>query len=132
MNGNEFVFAIDKFINKAGANIDRFMREFPQDLAEKVVENTPVLTGNLRANWTAAIGVPDRAFNGVPGDDPMGRIALNLSKAKGGDTIFITNNTEYGPYVEWGTSRMAPRAMVRKTLAQAPAIAAATIRRINR
>ena len=48
MSNADFVVNIDKFIEKAGKNADLFMREFPQDLAEKVVENTPVKTGFLR------------------------------------------------------------------------------------
>lgn len=129
---DDFVFNIDKFIQKTGVNIDRFTREFPQDLSREVVEATPVITGTLHASWTASIGAPNFGHIGIPGVDPFGTIALNLMRAKAGDTIYITNTAKYGRFVEFGTSRMSPRSFVRRTVARAASIAAESARRISR
>lgn len=131
MAGNEFSFAVRQFIEKAQGNVDGFMREFNQDLAEKVQENTPFLTGFLRSSWTASIGVPDTAFQGS-GNPDTSRISLILQDVKATDTVYHTNNAKYGPFVEFGTSRMEPRAFVRKTIAQASQIAEDVVRRINK
>jgi HK97 gp10 family phage protein len=127
MANQDFIVDIERFIQKAGKRQDQFVREFCQDLAEKVVENTPVQTGFLRGSWAAGIGAPAIAASV---SDPSPRIALNLSRAKAGDTIFISNSASYGAFVEFGTSRMSPRAFVRRTVAQAQTIAQNTLNRI--
>jgi len=136
----QFMLDIDRFIKKAKGREARFVREFAQDLAEEIIQETPVQTGFLRASWAAGINAPDSGHMGQRGtvdspSDPggtMGRISLNLSKARPGDTIFISNNAEYAPHVEFGTSKMSPRAFVRRTVARAAQIAENTLRRVVR
>lgn len=133
-----FSVEIANFVKKTKDREARFIREFSQDLAEEVIKETPVQTGFLRSSWSAAIGAPDTGQVGIKGtiespSDPSGafsRIALNLLGVKGGDTIFISNNAEYAPHVEYGTSRMAARAFVRRTLARANQIALNAFRRV--
>lgn len=42
-----------------------------------------------------------------------GRLKNSISHAVSGDTAYIGTNLEYAPYVELGTSRMAPRPFLR-------------------
>lgn len=68
-------------------------------LTADVKNNTPVDTGELMSAWhddgtSADLNVPTR----------------------------ISNETPYGPYVEFGTSRMEPRGMMQRTIANAPSI----------
>lgn len=130
-NNREFIVSIEKFIKQAGEDLDEFTREFPQDLTKAIIEDTPVDTGFLRGSWTAAIDAPDLSHQGQIGTDPSTRIALNLRRAKAGDTIYITNTAKYGPYVEFGTAFIAPRAFVRNNVAKADMIAKNTLKRIK-
>lgn len=126
-----FTVQIQKWVDKTKDNLDQFVREFNQDLAEAVQENTPVKTGFLRASWTASISVPDLAFKGSQNPDSS-RVMLILKDVKAGDIVYHTNNTSYGEFVEFGTSKMEARAFVRQTVAQADQIAADVAARINK
>lgn len=127
----DFSVEIAKFAEKAGKNIGLFLINFNQDLAEKVQENTPYKTGHLRASWTASIGFPDTSYKGGTIPD-VGRIAAVLSGVKAGDIVYHVNNAPYAGFVEFGTSKMEPRAFVRKTIAQAEQIAENALRKIRK
>lgn len=83
------------------------------ELAAVYVQNeTPVQTGNLKANI-----------------QPTNRI-----EEVGDGVIKTAVNTPvtYAPYVEYGTSKMAPRAMFRKGIANGKSAIVATFERILR
>lgn len=125
---SQFSVDIAKFCKKAGQNCDLFVREFNQDLAKAVQMETPVITGFLRGSWSASIGRPDTSpANGRNNAS----VALVLAGVKAGDVVYHTNNAKYGRYVEFGTSRMSPRAFVRRTVAKAAQIARATFTRLG-
>lgn len=147
MAASEFSVDISKWVDKVGDNIDKFMLEFTQDLAEEVVTGTPVDTGFLRGSWTVNIGSPDiqtkgklkgekgggAGINGpAASQESMNRIALNLISVKGGDIVYYTNNVKYGPFVEFGTSRQAAQGFVRNAVAKAETLAANAARRVNK
>ena len=98
---------IAKFVEKAGDRADLVVRELALDLFTKVKFKTPVDTGRLRAAWGVGVNVLPKGGN---------EAGMALQTAKAGDTIYIANNVEYAVYVEFGTSKMAPRAMVRTTV----------------
>ncbi len=124
---NEFSLDISKFCKKAAENADKFVREFNQDLAKAVQMETPVKTGFLRGSWGASIGKPDTAAaNGKNGMVA----ALVLRGVKAGDVVYHTNNAKYGAWVNFGTSRMAGRHFIERTLARADSIARATLARV--
>jgi hypothetical protein len=77
-------------------------------LVETVKGYTPVDTGELRDGWH---------------DDGTAADVTAVTK--------ISNEVDYGPYVEWGTSRMEPRAMMQRTIDEAPAIAERIIREVS-
>lgn len=126
-NSSEFTADISRFCATARGNCDRFVREFNQELAKRVQENTPVLTGFLRGSWSAAIGSPD--ISPASGNN-RGSVALRLSGVKAGDTVWHTNNAKYGPFVNFGTSRQRGQHFVERTVAQAEEIARMVLARI--
>lgn len=46
-----------------------------------------------------------------------GRLRASISHAIDGDDVYIGTNVEYGPYVELGTSKMAPRPFLHDAIA---------------
>lgn len=135
-----FYLDIQKFKLKVQEFGDEFAREFPQDLHENIVIDSPVITGNFRNSWTGAIGAPDNSPPAGTSGDPLGSIALKLANAKSGDTIFINNNVVYGPRLEFGfvgTDSMgrnynqSGRGFVRAVVARAEQIAEDTVRKIK-
>lgn len=59
--------------------------------------------------------------NAYPFD--FGDVSTIILDVKPGDAVSLNNNTEYAEFVEKGTSKMAPRAMVASVLNASPAIA---------
>ena len=139
MAGNEFSVDIQKWIKKVDKNIGAFMLEFTQDLAEDVVTHSPVDTGYFRSSWTAKIGSPDFTKGNETGGDTnsattqsMTRIVANLIGVKGGDVVYISNNVDYGIYLEYGHSKKAPNGMVREAISRAPSYAEKAARKVNK
>jgi len=118
---------VGNFIKNAKLNQDKFVRQFSQELMYEVVQNTPVLTGFLRSSWHPYInnsGNDSSSGTADPsGQIALDRIALIVSNLKAGDVLYYINHAEYGVFVEYGTSRMEPRAFVRSVVARADTIA---------
>jgi len=72
--------------------LERLGRAFGEEFLARVRQRTPVLTGTLQAGWTLTTTPQE---------------------------VTILNEVDYGPYVEYGTPRMAPRAMMRTTALEA-------------
>lgn len=97
----------------------KFVRALTLDLLSGTILDTPVDTGLLRSNWQVSI-------DSVPTDlVPIGESAavINAGMAKlerlpnpFDITIWIVNNVRYASYVEYGTPRMSPRAMLSKNI----------------
>lgn len=66
------------------------------EMLERIVRRTPVITGTLRDGWEVT------------------------SQSK--SSFVISNDVEYAGYVEYGTEKMEPRAMVRTTLEEIDSI----------
>lgn len=114
----KFTADIDAFVKKAGKRADAFVQTFCFDLFFDIVGTTPVDTGFLRSNWIPSLETPAVGLGG-----PLNLGGAALSQAKYGQSVYLTNNTHYAAHVEYGTSRMRGRAMVRTALAKTPIIA---------
>lgn len=89
---------------KLGINIDR-----------RLVLETPRDTGSAKASWLVAYGQPSNEVVDVDGNDvgtaaaqAIEKGALEASKFKAGDTLYITNNQPYIERLNEGWSEQAP------------------------
>lgn len=84
-------------------------------LFRAVEADTPVLTSYLRSNWQATVGdVPWSEVDIRPLSESFQEIETAINGAKGDEPIFLTNNTVYGPRIEFdGWSGKAPQGMMR-------------------
>ena len=105
---------LQKFARNVGKSLDETCRAVAIRWFSDTVRSTPVDTGRLRGNWqytreTPAIGEIDR-------EDKTGSQVINeiTTKVGGVGTVnYLTNNLEYAQRIENGSSRQAPRGMVR-------------------
>ena len=96
---------IDKFTAGLKTRLRRFKEEFGVEFLERVRQRTPVQSGALQKGW----GFRQKQ-----------------------DDIEIWNVEPYAAYVEYGTDKMEPRAMLRTTLLEKEEIAAIAIQRSKR
>lgn len=132
---------LERFAVKAKGRMEALAREFCSDLAEEVVRETPVITGFLRNSWHASINAaPAHAGQDITAATGKGDVARVVMTGNGpavansiklGDVFYFTNGASYAVFVEYGTSKMAPRSFVRRTVARAPQIAEAAAHRIG-
>lgn len=123
-----------KVVDKRAVDVQRALAI---DVFGKIVLRTPVDTGRLRGNWNISYDQPDRSKDKT-GPDPNGTYKLAEIKVKAqaipkGQSIWMTNNLDYAPVVEYGGypskggetpktingfSKQAPKGMVRVTLSE--------------
>lgn len=100
----------------------RMVEEGMRETLPIVIENTPVDTGRTRRAWRTALGQLDGAAGDGPGGSSAGndthRNEGHLSRSDGEHQTEIAagNSVPYVRYLEYGTSKMAPFAMVRRAL----------------
>ena len=123
---------IAAWVKKAKEEPHKVMTAAYLQLASAIIVRTPVKTGRARANWNAEINSPDISTTqqtdkrGTKAKREAARVA---TKAKPGDTLYLTNNLPYIRGLEYNRrSNQAPRGMVRVTAAEWEA----ALRRANR
>lgn len=114
-----FKAQIDGWLRKAPEKLDAIARQVCFEMAERVVDATPVDTGFLRGSWQPSIGEPSLDHQGK--DDKAGAaaqaaIALVIPQMKAGQRFYMMNNASYARPVEYGTSKMAGRYYVTDTV----------------
>lgn len=136
MDANTFRNDMEQWAKDSEVTLETYLREYGQSLMEKAVQNTPVDEGFLRNSWNVSLNTPinDQGTARTPdksGQQAIARANLALSTMDIGDTAYFINGAKYARFVEYGTSRMAPRAFVRKTLSQVKQVAQLTATRIK-
>jgi len=95
-------------------------------------KGTPVDTGYARANWSAGIGGASTAtVTAAEQTTVSARAQQDLLRARVGDIVEFRNNAHYIGYLEYGTSRMAPRGFIRAAIAAAPQLAQRAVRVVS-
>lgn len=120
-----FTADIHKFIDKAGANAEAVVRQTCYEIAERVVERTPVDTGYARACWQADLTPQVKFRLSGEGSEPAPAPAdfgVVIAQMTLGSTLYLMNNARYIRKLEYGHSAQAPQGMVRRTVAEIPAI----------
>jgi len=120
-----FKAQIDAWLHKAPEKLDGFARQICFEMAERVVDKTPVDTGFLRGSWQPSIGEPSLDHEGK--EDKAGAlaeaaVALVVPQMKAGQKFYMMNNAAYARFVEYGTSKMAGRYYVSDTVKNWPAV----------
>lgn len=114
-----FKAQIDAWLNKQPQKLDGFARQVCFEMAERVVDATPVDTGFLRGSWQPSIGEPSLDHQGKTdkaGAAAQAAVALVIPQVKAGDRFYMMNNAAYARPVEYGTSKMAGRYYVTDTV----------------
>lgn len=101
------------------------VREAMDQTLQATIEENPVATGRSRAAWVRALeelgGAPPAGWEGAtPWGTEEGRQLGALARDESEDQSSVTaiNAVHYVTFLEYGTSRRAPVAMVRRSLAQ--------------
>ena len=108
-------------------HFDRVMTKIAADVLTGAIDLTPVETGRARGGWQldvghiseSALGEPDSG-GGATMERGMSRLR-RASRGLAGKIIYIYNNVEYIVYLEFGTDKMAPFAMLRTAMTRATA-----------
>lgn len=95
------------------------VREVGEYAAARLIFYTPVITGYLRGGWSVGLNIlpveTDR-FDKI-GAQTLTAIKGTLATFKLGQRINVADRVFYGPFVDLGTSRMAPRAITKRAVA---------------
>ena len=108
------------FGSQISAWADAAADEIVQEAHRRLLEQTPVDSGDLKASWTQSVNVLPTAFNG------------STVTAKAGQVVYIATDKVYAPIIEYGLypnppkhptgrtangySTQAPQGMVRITV----------------
>ncbi len=118
-----FAAALAEAIDTVEADALQIRAEATGKLFRAVEADTPVLTGYLRSNWQATVGdIPWSEAAIRPLSESFAEIEQAVNSAKEDEPIFLTNNTVYGPRIEFdGWSGKAPQGMMRINATRWPA-----------
>lgn len=96
-----FLLTVDSWVEKAKAAPMAVIRETVQDLNNEIIANTPVVTGNLRGSYFAAVNsIPSGAGTaGRVSSVAINALAANLNP---GDVYFMGNTAAYARRIEYG------------------------------
>lgn len=89
--------------------MDTKIGEVKEELASKVPNILEALGIEAEGNAVTEITIMEAV--------DTGRLRGSISHAIDGDDVYIGTNVEYGPYVELGTSKMAPRPFLHDAIA---------------
>lgn len=121
---------IDSWVKETEARIEAVFRESARRTVSLAISYTPIQTGFLRASVRVSLqSMPqvDPKATGPGTAAPGGDYVMAIAGAELGQTIYAGWTAAYGPFVEFGTSKMAPRAFVARAAAQWPA----TVRQVS-
>jgi hypothetical protein len=114
-----FSAAIDAFAAKVNVSANVVLRKVAFHGFVALVEQSPVDTGAFRSHWRVDVGYSDPYYDaglrdrlrmmlsssdrgpgaGIPPTDAIQSANDRIPQAKWGETIYITNRSDYGP--EW-------------------------------
>jgi hypothetical protein len=122
-----FRMTIGQWLDATTQQMEDLARNVCYAMAERVVDNTPVVDGFLRGSWQPSIGAPSTAegTHDKAGAAAMAKLGVAMTEFKLGDTFYMMNNANYAQYVEFGTSKFSGRYFVSDAVAAFPAIVAA-------
>lgn len=134
----EFAVSVAQWVAKAKERELQVFTGIALELMNRVKEYTPVDTGWLRANWIDRLNSPSGNETPRPSGAQSGEFTAYqpeglytaIASAKLGDVIYLVNDVPYAPYIEYGTSRMEARGMLRRAVSEFPTIAEEVTRKV--
>jgi len=137
ITGLGFGAQIDDWVKATTQRMKAVRDTAAEDVIDKMREYTPVdkgfLAGTIQASLNQPTPINPSATNEAGATmNPAasaGQISLVIAGATLEDTIYGCFTMSYGPYVEYGTSKMQPRAMVRRAAMEWPQIVNAAVSR---
>lgn len=142
MAATQFRLSLDAWAQKTTAQLGALARVATQDLAERVIDATPVDTGFLVGNWQPSLNAPVLNLNENATGNAYAQSALVgvIPSFKAGDTFFYTNAAAYARRIEFGfvgedslgrVYNQAGRYMVTKAVAAWDSIVASAASKIG-
>jgi HK97 gp10 family phage protein len=127
-----FAAQIEVLTRKIERNVTAVFRESAKRVIERAQENVPVDTGFLRSSLRVVLNAPVPPASrpqGSPGPAPV--ISAVIAGASLGDVVSAGYTANYALFVEYGTSRMAPRRFVGRAVANWQGIVNQVVREVN-
>jgi hypothetical protein len=142
MSNTQFALSLDAWQKKTAEQLAALGRVASQDLAERVIDDTPIDTGNLVGNWQPSINAPNLEVSEAPTNNVYAQSALvgTIPQLKAGDRFYYTNATAYARRIEFGfvgpdalgrVYNQAGRYMVTKAVAAWDGIVAAAAAKLG-
>lgn len=99
-----FTRTLGQWAQKAGDQLDALARVACQDLAEEVIDNTPIDKGFLVGNWQPSLNtVLNMSEAKAMGNGYVqSKLGLVVAEMEAGDTFYFTNNAAYARRIEFG------------------------------
>lgn len=102
-------------------------------LAGRVIQSTPVLTGQLKGSWRSTVGsqaIPGGLRIDPEGVGPLMEVKYAVSRWNYGETLYMANLTPYAYKIEYEgwSSRKAPLGMLRINVADIDNIVSSVLR----
>ena len=125
-----FADQLSKFKVISETECSRFVHAVVRETGRRLIERSPIDTGKFVSNWRYGLESPDTTVT----EETSIRTLNNLSEMPAraiGFIHYITNSVHYGPYLEAGSSKQAPRGMVELTAMEADTIFAVAARKVG-
>jgi hypothetical protein len=137
VNNLNFGSQVDAWCHEAEARMVAVRNTATEDVTDLMREYTPIdlgfLAGTIQGSLNAPTPIDPSATNAknahIAKDASAGEISLTITSAKLTDTIYVCFTIGYAGFVEYGTSKMEPRAMVRRAAAQWPRLVESAVTR---
>lgn len=126
-----FAAQIDGLVKKTERNLTAVFRESAKRVIQEAQANVPVDTGALRASLQVALNSPPQPAIRTTPPTAAPVISAVIAGANLGDVVVASYGMAYGPYVEWGTSKMAPRRFVGRAVANWQGTVNQVVREVN-
>lgn len=113
----DFSLVFKNINDKTEQQLNRIIKKSVFDLTSAIIQDTPVDSGRLRANWLVSFNTPIDAELKL--EDKEGSATIAKAKALIGESkvplvYWINNNLQYANHIEYGGSKLkAPQGMVR-------------------
>jgi hypothetical protein len=110
----EFGNQIRKIADKIGVEVDAVAKRFVGEAFSRIIQKSPVDTGNFRNNWNFAVGEPDASNEtrtgggeGLFAQEIRGTVAAKIKL--NGETVYLTNSLPYAHVLEYGLYPNPPK-----------------------